>query len=204
MKKILLTAFVALFVFNLSAQVKIGLRGGFASSSTDANKAALSNEDTLRLSDVRGGVHFGLFTQIQVNKFFIQPEILFNSNTADYTLFSIKDGMEDLIRDRYNFLDVPVIIGYKTGSFRIGAGPVGHVFLNENSELLKKDGFKNAFKKMTYGYQAGIGFDLWKVVIDIKYEGNFTDFDEFIQFDDMNIDLADAPSRWILSVGYAF
>lgn len=206
MKKILLTAVVALFAFNAFSQVKIGLRGGFASQKADANQTILSNNDTLGLMDVRGGYHFGAFTQIKMKKFFIQPEILFNSSSADFTLSSLRedDGRKTIIQDQYNTMDIPVMMGYKAGSFRVGAGPVGHVHINEKSELLKKEGFKDAFKQMTYGYQVGVGLDLWKVVFDIKYEGNFTDFDEFINFDDMNIDLADAPSRWVVSFGYAF
>lgn len=205
MKKILLTAVVALFAFNAFSQVKIGLRGGFASQKTEANKVILSNNDTLGLSDVSGGYHFGVFTQMKFKKFFIQPEVLFNSSSADYTLSSIKeDGQNKILKDKYNTMDIPVMMGYKAGSFRVGAGPVGHVHVNQKSELLKKEGFKDAFKQMTYGYQVGVGLDLWKVVFDIKYEGNFTDFDEFINFDDMNVNLADAPSRWVVSFGYAF
>ena len=206
MKKILLTAVAALLAFNLFSQVKIGLRGGFSSKSVDANNVILSNNDTLGLSNVRGGYHIGAFTQIKAGKFFIQPEVLFNSGSADFTLSSVRnsEGRKEIIKDTYNQMDVPVILGYKSGSFRIGAGPVGHVHLNEKSDLLKKEGFKEAFDQMTYGYQIGVGLDLWKLLIDIKYEGNFTDFDEFIQFNDMDVNLSDAPSRWVLSFGYAF
>lgn len=206
MKKLILTTVIAFIAFNLFAQVKFGVRAGFAAGLQDVNEVRLGNGDTLGLTDIKGGVHFGVVTQIQINKFFIQPEVLFNSNTAEYTLSSDIDesGLRNTIRERYNNVDVPVMMGYKTGSLRLQAGPVGHVFVSNSSTLLKKEGFMEAFKSMTYGYQAGVGLDIWKFMFDVKYEGNFTDFDEHIQFENMDVELSDAPKRWVFTVGYTF
>ena len=206
MKKLIVTSLIAFFAFNLFAQVKFGLRAGFAAGLQDVNEVQLGNGDTLGLTDIKGGIHFGVVSQIQISKFFIQPEVLFNSNTANYTLSSDKDenGVRNILKERYNNIDVPVMMGYKTGSLRLQAGPVGHVHVSNTSDLLNRDGFMDAFKSMTYGYQAGIGLDIWKLMVDIKYEGNFTDFDEHIQFDNMNVELSDAPKRWVFTVGYTF
>ncbi len=200
MKRILLTAVVALFAFQIFAQVKVSLRAGFSNAWVETNNVITGN-DTIGLSKLKGGYHIGFATQLKIKKFFIQPEVLFNSNTAEFSLS--KDGVRSALKDRYTNMDIPVIMGYKTGSFRVGAGPVGHVNLNRKSELLQQGGLSEAMKKLSYGYQAGIGLDLWKVQLDLKYEGNFDDFDSFINFDN-NQNLSNAPSRVIFTVGYIF
>lgn len=202
MRKILLTAFIAMLTVNLFAQIKFSGRVGFSNAWVQTDSLFVSGNDTLGITDLRGGYHFGLATQLKIKKFFIQPEILFNTNTAEFALS--KDGAKSALTDRYNNMDIPVIMGYKTGSFRVGAGPVGHVFMSSKSQLFKKDGFKDAFEKMTFGYQAGIGLDLWKIQIDVKYEGNLDDFDNFINFENMNVDIANAPQRMIFTLGYIF
>lgn len=206
MKKLILTTVIALIAFNLFAQVKFGVRAGFAAGLEEVKEVELGNGDKLGLTDIKGGIHFGVVSQIQINKFFIQPEVLFNSNSAEFTLSSIKtsEGRDSMLSERYNNIDIPLMMGYKTGSLRLQAGPVGHVFVSNKSELLNKEGFNEAFADISYGYQAGIGLDIWKLMIDVKYEGNFTDFDEHIQFDNMNVELSDAPKRWVFTVGYTF
>ncbi len=201
MRKILLTAVVAMLTINLFAQVKISARVGFSNAWVQADSAFLGN-DTLLLTNLNGGYHFGLAAQLNIKKFFIQPEILFNTNTADFEF--TKDGAISALKDRYNNMDIPVLIGYKWGSVRLGAGPVGHVFISNKSELFQKDGFKDAFDKMTFGYIAGFGLDLWKIQVDLKYEGNLDDFDSVINFEDMNVNMANSPQRLIFTLGYIF
>ncbi len=202
MRKILLTALVAMLTVNLFAQLKVSGRIGFSNAWVQADSVFISGNDTLGLTNLNGGYHFGLAAQLKIKKFFIQPEILFNTNTADFE-FS-KDGAKSALTDRYNNMDIPVLIGYKWGSVRLGAGPVGHVFINNKSELFKKDGFKDSFEKMNFGYIAGFGLDLWKIQVDLKYEGNLDDFDSFINFEDMNVNLANSPQRLIFTLGYFF
>ena len=199
MKKILLTTVAILIALNLMAQLKVSLKGGVSSSWIGINES-VSNNETLELSKLTGGYHFRLAAQLKIKKFFIQPEVLFNSNTAEFNLTSL----EGVLRDRYNRLDIPVIMGLKRGSWRFGVGPVGHVTLNNNSDLIRQGGFREISRNLTYGYQAGIGLDLWKIQLDFRYEGNFSGFDNFIDFENTNLNLSDSPERFIASVGYIF
>ncbi|MEZ4950081.1 MAG: porin family protein [Saprospiraceae bacterium] len=208
MKKILfLSAF--LFIASLSfSQVKFGIRGGFSTANVDGNKIGFpsGSMDTLSISDITGGYHFGFFLQARMKKFFIQPEIVFNSNKADFTLsdLSSPEGRDQVLTERYNYLDIPIMMGLKLGALRLQAGPVGHVYLDSKSDLLKFDEYSTTFETITYGYQTGIGLDIWNIALDVKYEGNFSDFDDHIRIDNEKINLSNAPSRWIFSIGVAF
>ena len=92
-------------------------------------------------------------------------------------------GTLDLIKsENYQYLDIPLIIGLKAGPVRLGAGPVGHVFIDSSSELFDIDGYEQKFDEMTWGWQGGIGFDIWNIHLDIKYEGNFSNFSNHFIF----------------------
>ncbi|MEZ4980613.1 MAG: hypothetical protein R2769_03305 [Saprospiraceae bacterium] len=96
------------------------------------------------------------------------------------------------------------MMGLKLGALRLVSGPVGHVYLDSKSDLLKFDEYSTTFETITYGYQTGIGLDIWNIALDVKYEGNFSDFDDHIRIDNEKINLSNAPSRWIFSIGVAF
>ena len=73
-------------------------------------------------------------------------------------------------------------MGCKFGPLRLMAGPEGHVFLNSTSGLLDIDGYRQDFKGLTLGWQGGVGLDLWNLVVDIRYQGNFNNFGDHITF----------------------
>ena len=95
-------------------------------------------------------------------------------------------------------------MGIKLGPLRLGAGPVAHVHLNSNSELFDFDGFDQKFKELTWGYQAGIGLDLWKLVLDFRYEGNFNKYGDHLVFFGNTYAFDDNPGQLVASVGFAF
>jgi hypothetical protein len=210
MKKILLLA-VTLLPLQLSfAQVKFGVKAGLSSETAKVNDVKIfpNQDDTLSLGlqELTGGYHFGVFLNAQIKKFFIQPEVLFNSNRADFRLADLgnPNGRDEVLRERYHYLDIPVMLGFKFGALRLQGGPVGHLYLDNTSDLLKLSEYDQMFEKMTYGWQAGAGLDVWHFRIDVKYEGNFTEFGEHIRIGNEKLDFSDAPSRWLFSLGYAF
>lgn len=209
MKKFFLLALFSFLFFNTYAQFKFGVRGGFSSQNVNADSIKIfrDNNDTLSLglADITGGYHFGVFMRIG-KKFYVQPEVLFNSNRAEFTFRDLvnADGRSEILKEKYQYLDIPIMLGWKMGAFRVQGGPVGHLFLDNNSDLFDKEGFKKAFDDLTYGYQAGAGLDIWNVSLDVRYEGNFTKFGEFIEVDGHKFNFDDTPSRWIVSVGVSF
>ena len=101
-------------------------------------------------------------------------------------------------------LDIPVMLGLKLGAFRIQGGPVAHMFLNSKSELDDIEGFDLNFDEWTYGYQAGLGLDLGKLMIDVKYEGNFNKLGDQISFDGRDYNFDDRPGKLVASLGITF
>jgi len=152
------------------------------------------------------GTHFGFFAQLKIRKFFIQPEVLFNSNSVNYTVTDFRNpSVVDIVKnEKYQNLDIPLMMGFKFGPLRLQGGPVGHVFLNSTSELFDVQGYDQKFDEMTFGYQAGVGLDIWKLVLDVKYEGNFNKQGDHIVFGEQQYNFDQTPARLLVSVGFAF
>lgn len=204
MKKFLFLSLMMCCVFAAQAQFKFGVRGGVSSLNFDP-MPIITGDETFQVAfeEANYGVHAGVFARIG-DKIYLQPEVVFNSNTVDYNVTNI--ATTELLRERYQFVDIPLMLGIKMGVFRLQAGPVGHLFVNSNSEIVDK--FSNidaTFEEMTYGYQAGIGLDLGKkLIIDIKYEGNFDKYGEHFTINGTEYMFDGAPARLIASLGIAF
>lgn len=195
---------------SLHAQLRAGLK--FGVSSVNLSSSVIDIQGTSDLNDLKlavgkadYGVHAGIFVQLKLFGIFIQPEFIFNSNSADFKLSQISDQPFDIVkRESYQYLDIPVLMGIKLGPLQLGAGPVGHVFLNSRSELFDVAGYNQKFKELKYGYQASAALVLGKIYLDLRYEGNLTRFGDHIEFYGHQYSFADTPSRILGSIGFAF
>ena len=138
MKKIFVFLAFLFTLQSVSAQLRVGLKFGASSNNLitkpiDIQSINDLSDFTLNLKYANYGVHAGLFTQIRFLGMFVQPEFIFNSNSNDYTVQSL--GVSSLKRESYQYLDIPFLMGIKFGPLQLGAGPVGHVFINSRSEL---------------------------------------------------------------------
>ncbi len=195
-----------------TAQVKFGIKGGVSAIDIEPSQLAITNTDALNefglsIAEADLGVHFGIFTQFRMGKFFIQPEVLFNSNKVNYQIEDISNNniATELFSESYQYLDIPVMLGFKFGPLRLNGGPVGHVFINSSSELLDVEGYEQKFNDLTLGYQAGLGLDIGKrLMLDFRYEGNFNNFGDHITFFGQDFQFDDTPGRLIGSIGFKF
>lgn len=195
-----------------SSSLRFGLKGGLSTTSIDAGQLEILDQgglDRLELAvkDAKYGFHLGVLLRAQINKFIIQPEVLFNSSQVDYTVDDLGGTpVADVLNEKYNYLDIPVLLGFKFGPLRLQAGPVGHVFLSSSTELsgITNIDYRQEFKDMTIGWQGNLGLDIWNLMLDFRYEGNFTNFGDHINFAGRHYEFDDKPSRWVFSVGYLF
>jgi hypothetical protein len=204
MKHVIVASFLMLFGLSANAQlIAFGLKGG-VNSQVEKPKDILVMADTafnFGVKNFKFGTQFGAYLRIG-NKIFIQPEILLNSSKTDY---KVSDGnLGEIVRsERYQNLDMPVLVGFKVGFIRVNAGPVGHYFLNSNTELTDFKGYSERFKKMTWGYQAGITIGTGRISADIRYEGNFTNAGSQVNFYGQSYSFANTPSRLIVGINFA-
>ncbi len=212
MKKSIILFAALLFVsMEMNAQLKAGIRAGISTDQLEQEQLLINNFDDLEdlgiaIGDARYGIHAGFFLQGKIGRFIIQPEVLFNSNSIDYVVTDFADGniVESIKTESYQNVDIPIMLGLKFGPLRLQGGPVGHFFLNSSSELFDISGYDQKFDEFTWGYQGGVGLDIWKLMFDVKYEGNFNNLGSHFSIRDQDFQFSQTPARIVFSLGYKF
>ncbi|MBK9254130.1 MAG: outer membrane beta-barrel protein [Saprospiraceae bacterium] len=209
MKNLILVIIIGLCSFKTFGQIEFGMKGGLSSYDLAKEGLLYIGKDqnlAFNIQNAGYGHHFGLYTRLSAFGLYLEPSLLFNSNTVTYAITEYSEpGVIDKIRsETYNYLDIPVLAGFKVGLLRFHGGVVGHLFINSISDLADLSGYDQKFKSATYGWQAGGGIDIWRLRLEVNYEGNLTKFGDHINIGGTPLSFADRPSRVIMSVGFRF
>lgn len=203
-----IVVFMLFFTVGATAQLELGIKAGLSSYDLADDFQLWRNskaEVDTTIADASYGYHFGLYSRIKLFGLYLEPAVLFNSNSVDYNLkVPNSDEVNEIKKEKYNNLDIPLMVGMKVWFFRVQAGPVAHIFLNSSSELTDIKGYNDKLKDARYGYQAGVGLDFNKIRIDVNYEGNFSSFGETFTAFGEELTIDDKAPRIVASVGYRF
>jgi hypothetical protein len=161
------------------------------------------------LTAAKYGFHGGAFVRLSLFGIYLQPELLFTTRTNEYTVQNVTAGQTtaaEIVKQNFNKLDIPVMLGLKLGPLRVNAGPVGSLLINSPKDLIKNPDYKNNYNKMTIGYQAGVGFDLLNfLTFDLRYEGSLRKYQNQIQnLAGTKFNLDDRPNAFVFSLGLMF
>jgi len=206
MKNLIFAIFALLLANTAQAQFfGLGLKGGLNTQINHPDDITIGNGSDPKLNfgvDGRNfGTQFGAYMRFG-KKFFVQPEVLFNSNKIDYKIGA--SGVGEVIKnEKYQFLDIPVLMGVKLGPVRLQAGPVGHYFLKSTSELTDFDGYEARFKQITWGWQGGLNIGFKRISLDLRYEGNFSKQGNHITFFGDQYNFSESPARLIVGLNFA-
>lgn len=204
MKKFSLLVILGLSLsFAAEAQFfQFGMRGGISSYNVRYQDFTNVNNFSLESSS-KTGFHLGFYSRVQLLGFYVQPELLYN-RTGSLITTTAPNGVSTTSDLTFQRLDVPVLVGKRF--LRIFRGNVGPVFSNLLRADLEENNISNnistAYRNSTVGFQVGAGVDIWKLVIDLKYEGSLGKFGESISAGGQSFSTDARPSQWLLSVGY--
>lgn len=210
-KLLLLLAFLVLATFSAQSQIRFGIKGGLSSTNISTNSLNVLGQGGISrlkvaVEHANYGVHFGLVTQIGIGNFILQPELNFNSNSTNFKVDNLSGtgAASGIFKEKYKNLDIPVLLGWRLGPLRLNAGPEGHLFLNSTSDLFKFSDYKQNFQNLTIGFIGGVGLDIWNLMLDVRYEGNFSKYGNHINFGGNSYQFDKSPSRLLFSVGWMF
>ncbi|MFQ6602351.1 porin family protein [Flavobacterium sp. C3NV] len=145
MKKIILAAIAVMaFGFANAQQTRFGIKGGLNLSTVVGGDV----DDTKSLV----GFHVGGFAEIHVvEKFFIQPELLFSTQGSKF------DGFGGDYDYKLNYLNIPVLAKYYIvdKKFSVEAGPQLGVLL---SAKLDGEDIKDYTRSVDFGFNIGAGY----------------------------------------------
>lgn len=195
MKKTMIMMALMLVAYSASAQFTLGPRVALTSSNLNLKDAVANVQE----GDAEFGYQFGVFARfkIPIIGLYAQPELLLSS--VDNTL-NINNTNVDF---SFNRIDVPVMIGGKVGPLRINAGPSFSFLTSAESDVngVVTD-IEDNYNSTTVGYQAGLGIDLLKFVIDVKYEGSLSTFGESVSVGNVNVNTDQRVSQVVFAVGF--
>lgn len=213
MKRLLIIALIVIpFTMVSNAQVKFGLKAGITSTSISVNDLIVVDDTGLNDLLVKGGnskvgIQGGLMARITILKLYVQPELLFTSTggEVEVTEYSTGNPITTIENQKFNKIDIPIMVGYKIGPLRLQAGPIASIVVSNKSVLEDYTNYEEEFNGATWGYQAGLGLDIGKkLTIDVKYEGSLSKLADGVNIGSQSFDFDSRTSQTVFSLGYFF
>lgn len=205
MKKFIVIILALVLAAPLFSQVKFGLKAGASTDFTFTDQTFQGTDFEVILQnakDAEWGFQGGVFMRASFAGFYIQPELLLATATNSVTYDDVEAGGAPVIyNQKFNKLNIPVLLGVKVGPLRLNAGPAASVMISDPKEIIEGATYKRA----TFGYQAGLGFDLFKkLTFDLRYEGNLNQFGDQIEIGGETFVLDDRTGALLVQVGFIF
>lgn len=198
---IILVAFIAIPAFS---QINFGITAGAATTTVPTYDVQSGTSTIEALKTAAWGFHGGIFLRLKIAGIYLQPEAVFASNTYDYTV--TQNAVDAVKSQTFNRLEVPILLGFKLGPLRINAGPSATVQIGSPHALITDSNFNDLYSGTTFGYQAGVGLDIFKkLVLDVRYGGSLSGkFGDAVTIGTTSFKLDSRQPSLILSVGLMF
>jgi len=203
MKRTTLVTVFCLLTLSIFSQVDFGVKAGL--NLTNISADVLTDDYHIKSNNgSQIGYHAGAFLRASLIGIFIQPELLLTSVATEYTVADVNTSLESLAKQRVGRVDIPVLVGAKLGTLRLGVGPVASFIVSENSDLSDLTGYEMTLKSATFGYQIGAGMDIWKFGLDLRYEGSLSKLGDQIQIGGESFNFDSRARQIIFSLSFAF
>jgi len=205
MKKLFAIVLVTLIALPAFSQIKFGIKAGVTSSTVPTYDVSSGTSNIEALKNSAFGFHAGAFIRLTVLGIYIMPEVVFASTTYDYDV-TVGANPKTVMSQKFNKLEIPVLVGFHLGPIRVNAGPAASVMINSPKALVNDPNFKDMYRNATFGYQAGVGFDLFKVLtFDARYGGSLAKkFGDAVTIGSQTFNLDSREPTFMLSIGLMF
>ncbi len=205
MKKIIVILLTLILAAPIYSQVKFGIKAGASTDFTFTDQTLQGTDFEVVLQNAKSaewGFQGGIFMRATFAGLYLQPELLLATATNSVTYEDVEAGGAAVVyNQKFNKLNIPVLLGFKLGPIRINAGPAASVMITDPKEII--DGA--TYKRATFGYQAGLGLDLFKkLTLDVRYEGNLNQFGNEITVLGETFTLDDRTGALLVHVGLIF
>ena len=205
MKKLLVIILAVFISVPIFSQVKLGIKAGVSTTTVPTYDVSTGDNTIESLKDAAFGFHAGAFLRITVLGVYIMPEVVFASTSYDYNVTTASTP-EKVLSQKFNKLEIPLLVGFTLGPVRLNAGPAADILIGSPRELIADPNFTDLYRSATFGYQAGVGFDLFKkLAIDLRYGGSLSKkFGDLVTIGGQTFNLDHREPSLKLSFGYMF
>ncbi len=205
MKKLAVIVLLSLFAIPAFSQVKFGIKAGAATTTVPTYDFTTGESNIEALKSAQFGFHAGAFLRISLLGFYVMPEVVFASTTYDYDV-TVGSNPSEVLKQQFNKINIPLLLGFHLGPVRLNAGPAASILINSPKALIDNPDFPELYRSATFGYEAGLGVDLFKkLTIDLRYNGSLSKrFGESVTIDSQTFNLDDREPSILLSLGFMF
>ncbi|TBH70115.1 porin family protein [Aquirufa antheringensis] len=178
---------------------RIGIKGGVNLSSVKVASLSANLEN-------KTGYQLGAFARIGRTVFF-QPEVYFAAKEVNVDVLNSLTTNQGVVGFSQKSLDVPLLLGVKLGPLRVMAGPVATyaISASTNPDAAVKSYFSGTTQEIinrsSFSYQAGVGFDILNLSLDLRYEGAMSELNNTIAVPN-GFNYSQKPSYYQATIGF--
>jgi hypothetical protein len=197
MKKFIILLFVGAFAkVSFAQSFSLGAKAGVNLSSLTTDMSGVSQ------GDQQIGFTGGVFSRIGILGFFVEPSVMYSQRKGSF------QASGQTSTTRLDYIDVPVMVGYSFLSVaRAYLGPNFQFLVNADQSGAKSSNFsKDNFESTGVGLQVGVGVDISRLTIDLRYDGCITNLGKKVvdQNTNQKVDYSTRANMFQLTVGYKF
>jgi len=178
---------------------RIGIKGGVNLSSVKVASLSANLEN-------KTGYQLGVFARIGRTVFF-QPEVYFAAKEVNVDVLNSLTTNQGVVGFSQKSLDVPLLLGVKLGPLRVMAGPVATyaISASTNPDAAVKSYFSGTTQEIinrsSFSYQAGVGFDILNLSLDLRYEGAMSELNNTVAVPN-GFNYSQKPSYYQATIGF--
>lgn len=178
---------------------RIGIKGGVNLSSVKVASLSTNLEN-------KTGYQLGAFARIG-RTVFIQPEVYFTAKEVNVDVLNSLTTNQGVVGFSQKSLDVPLLAGIKLGPLRVLAGPVASYAISASTspDAAVKSYFsgtsQDIINRSSFSYQAGIGFDILNLSLDLRYEGAMSELKNTVAVPS-GFNYSQKPSYYQATIGF--
>lgn len=171
MKKTLLIAVLTLMGSAVFAQsgAGFGIKAGLSYNKNGdlIGSVGDAGQNISEGAEGKAGYHVGFWGKLDFPKIYLRPELVYSKTKSSYDVNGDSNDYD------ISKLDLPVLLGYKLiGPLHIFAGPAFQYTLKNDLGDIEVEDVENDF---TVGLNAGVGVNLGKIGVDVRYERGFSE-----------------------------
>ena len=178
---------------------RIGIKGGVNLSSVKVGSLSTNLEN-------KTGYQLGAFARIG-RTIFIQPEVYFAAKEVNVDVLNSLTTNQGVVGFSQKSLDVPLLLGVKLGPLRVMAGPVASYAISASTspDAAVKSYFsgtsQDIINRSSFSYQAGVGFDILNLSLDLRYEGAMSELKNTVAVPN-GFNYSQKPSYYQATIGF--
>jgi hypothetical protein len=178
---------------------RIGIKGGVNLSSVKVASLSANLEN-------KTGYQLGAFARIG-RTIFIQPEVYFAAKEVNVDVLNSLTTNQGVVGFSQKSLDVPLLLGVKLGPLRVMAGPVASYAISASTspDAAVKSYFsgtsQDIINRSSFSYQAGVGFDILNLSLDLRYEGAMSELKNTVAVPN-GFTYSQKPSYYQATIGF--